>query len=789
MLADAAKPPPTPDEPSAGLKQPPDIPEPPAVPQAEPLEHQETADAPGQPPGSLRQPPDIPAAPPEPAVTPAPPPAGEPIEVQPFPTEPTGDQINLVHADEVYYEAGVIVYKGNVVVRMEDMTIYADVVEIDEEGEQVMVHGNLRVETPNQDSQGEKLLINLETECWELHMGRSRIEPDFFGPEQVYEPLYVEGRQVKADPDRNLVELFNGQLTSCELEHAHYALRSHHAELRPGNKVVIEKPTLYLLGMRLFRYPFNVVMSLEEDRNRIVPELGVNEVEGGYAKFAYLYLAGYAGWGIAKAHVTEERGTGWGLEHYLDTDGHRAEGSLFFEPDVGSLTGRIHHEYLLSDNLRSDIRGSYQHNSGYFGTSTSDWLDWRLYRNTAKTQSELGLRRSVTASGWSTSRQYNMSLNHQQRPGQRTRWSLYTNARRRSRSTSTDSQEPDDEMDARFAYYRNLGWFDWQLLADNRYDLDGSAYTGDGYYALNRLPEITISTESRRLGDYKLLGRVPFRTSLELGRYVQDPEGMTVGRTALDIDLGGGERRLGRRTRLDVRGRYLQAFYDEGSALYTTRFNTTLRQDWGGHWASQVRYGHQARKGFAPIRLDYGGRRHDVYWETVRLMPNHSRIFLSTGYDFIRDRWRDALLRTEYMPSASSKLELQSGYSLDQARWRPLSLRWRQVKPDRLYLALGSEYDLRRSEMTRATMELDWAWHRFWRVELLAGYSGYRNELTTLDVELTRDLHCLIASVAYSKQLNEFRLNLGIKAFPAPERLLGIGRTGARFESLPGQYF
>jgi len=106
-----------------------------------------------------------------------------------------------------------------------------------------------------------------------------------------------------------------------------------------------------------------------------------------------------------------------------------------------------------------------------------------------------------------------------------------------------------------------------------------------------------------------------------------------------------------------------------------------------------------------------------------------------------------------------------------------------------LYLTASTEYDLDRSQLTRATMELDWRWHRWWRIELLTGYSGYRKDFSTLDIQLTRDLHCMVASVAYSKSLDEFRFNLGIKAFPAPERLLGIGRGGALFQSGSGQYF
>jgi len=769
------EPAPQPNESSSGLDQRPDIPPPPDQPEVTTPEGDSTDE-------TLREPPQIPDQPSPPTTEP---PAAGAADEQPFPPEPTDDKV-IFEADDFHYEAGAIIGEGNVILRMEDMTVYADVVEIDEDGEQAMVHGNLRIETPEQTSWGERLLVNLENEDWELREGRTRIEPEFFDPEQVREPLYLEGKRVLSHQGGDLVELFEGQFTSCELKHPHYALRSRHVELRQGNKVVLEKPSIYLLGQRLIRLPFNVVLSLEENKNRVLPEIGQNPVEGYYAKFAYLYLAGLASSGLAKLNITQSRGVGLGLTHYIDSDRQRGEGSVFFEPSQGALTSRILHEYQLTPQLSSNLRASYQQNSGYFGTSASDSLDLTLHRRGVSADSQLGLRRSASASAYSTSRQYVANFRHQQRLGPQARWSLRTNASRRSYSFS---DVPDDELDAEFEYHHSGERLDWQLRADNRYDLDGDAYTGDNYFALNRLPELTVNTDTRRLGDYKLLGRVPFRGTLQLGNYQQEPDDISVGRAAIDARFGGGERQISERCRLDMSGRYLQAFYDEGSALYLTSFNATVRQEWGGDWATRLRYGHQSRHGYAPLRLDYGGRSHSVYWEAAQLRPDHSRIFLSSGYDFISDRWRDVLLRTEYMPSASSKLELQSGYSLEYARWRPLSLRWRQVKPDRFFLTVSTDYDLDRTQLTRATMELDWRWHRWWRIELLTGYSGYRKDFSTFDIQLTRDLHCMVASVAYSQGLDEFRFNLGIKAFPSPERILGIGRSGALFQSGPGQYF
>jgi len=714
-----------------------------------------------------------------------PPVAAEQPEATPFPGQPVGDKIT-VEADEVYYEAGATIGRGNVVVRGEELTVGADVVEIDEDKEWAQFHGNVVMESENQVTTAERLLINLDTEQWEIRQGRTQVEPEFFEKEQVLEPLFAAGQQVKGSGEGDLIEAFRGGLTSCNLPHPHYSVRSKAIELRPGRKVKIKKPSFYIGSTRVFWLPFNLVASLEEKKNRLIPELGQNNVEGYYAKLAYMYLAGQAAEGLVRLNLTQKRGIALGVDHSIYTDKQTGEGSILFEPSEGAMMTRLRHNYKFSPHLQSNLRGSYQQRSGYFGSTTSQSADLMLRHNDNNSDSQLGFQRYLNRSSYSTSRRFTTNFHWRQSMGSGERWGLQSNMRRYSRGAG---EAADEELDAQFEYQRQLSHFDWQLLADNRYDLDGDAYTGDKHFGLHRLPEVTFNTDTRRLDGWKLLGRVPIHSSVQLGKYTQDPDNIKVTRGAIDTRLGGGTQRLSGSARLRTSGRYLQAFYDEGSAQYITTLNTTLEAGLGAGWESQLRYGYQSRRGFAPIRMDYAGRRQDVYLRTIRLKPDRSRIELSTGFDFIGDRWRDIRLSSEYMPSRESKFDLRTGYSLEYSRWRPLSLRFHQVHPPRFYLTLGTEYELDESELTRATMELDWLVYRKWRVELLTGYSGYRSEFDTLDVEVTREFHCWIASLAYSKQLDEIRLNLGLKAFPSPERILGVGRGGARFQSLPGQYF
>ena len=90
----------------------------------------------------------------------------------------------------------------------------------------------------------------------------------------IEEGDYLEGKRVLSHSGGDLVELFEGQFTSCELKHPHYALRSRHSELRQGNKVVLTPKTL------ITKLP---PVTLSEDGERMLRE-ALQDVEAGRTK-------------------------------------------------------------------------------------------------------------------------------------------------------------------------------------------------------------------------------------------------------------------------------------------------------------------------------------------------------------------------------------------------------------------------------------------------------------------------------------------------------------------------
>jgi len=697
---------------------------------------------------------------------------------------PLSEEQVEVQAESVFMTEDVLAGSGGVVVRTQDYTITADTVEINRRTNVGRFRGRVVIEGRNQRAEGEALWIDIDTGWWKLEPAATTVEPEFFAG-GVLEPLYARGAEANYDPDKDTVHVSRGEATSCELPKPHYALKSSQVTVRPDDKVTLRRPSLYFFGHRLLQYPFNLTMSLREREQRVFPELGSNDVEGNYLKFAFLYLMGSHNNGVLRLHFTQLRGTGFGFDHLMQDSRQSLFLSLFDEPQEGAQALRLQHDYQFGRTLSSDLSVSYQNSSGFMYASSSLSSDLTFRNTDADSDTTLGLARSLTTTGYGSSSRFAANLYHSQRYGRDTNWNL--------RSTLTSSNfaaaaASDEELLIDFQYRHRAPSYDMDLYISRRQDLDGSRYQGDSnYYALNRQPALTFRTDSDRLGGWRLLGRSFARFQVDLGSFVQDPQGERIGRLAFLADLGGTERDLGPRTTARTALRFRQSFFDDGSAQYSVSFDSELRRRLGGHWHARVSYDYASTRGFAPLRLDYGGVANDLRLQVVRLSPGSSRLELSGGYDLLRSAYYDVRMLFERRASESLYWRLQTAYSIEQARWWPVVLRLTTAHPS-LYLDLSASYDLERSKLSVVTADTDWRIGRWWRVEFVGSYSGWTGALDQADVRLTRDLHCLVAQLTWSKWPRQLYFALGIKAFPSETRMLGVGATGAYLPAMPGGY-
>jgi hypothetical protein len=723
------------------------------------------------------------------------PPPTPPVETKPeavTPTQPVGElpepspdsELISLRADDLYYTSdGGTQASGNAGFGYQEYRGTADILEIDSERVWINLRGDVHVQDPDMFTTAERFELNLDTEYWHAFNTRTRVEPSFFD-QGVVEPLYLDGRTVHGQPD--IITLRHGRGSSCDREDKpHWCLKTDRIKVLPDVSVRFHKPTLYLYGRRLFRYPWDLRLSMRKHSNRFIPEFGENEVEGYFLKFAYLYLLNEANSGVLRLHTTQKRGIGLGVDHDFDFGTNYGSLILFAEPSQGSFSGRFSDAHQFSDGFSADLSSNIQRYTGYGYGSTSLSNNLTFRNRSTKGNTLLGIQHSLMESDYSTNRRMTVNVNQRYQPSEDYSWEVRSVMQRNAYRAD---EAADEELNSELRFRGRERSYDWEAIAKKRHDLDGSAYTGDdNSYSLDQLPELMMSTDSSRLDDWRLLGRARVRAQLNLGRFQQQPDNTSLSRAALDISLPGHSKDIGAHMSLHNSLQFRQQFSSEGSAQWYANFRSQLSGQIGNSWDYRLSGYYGSPHGYSPLRLGYSGRSQSVSFQAVHAVEDKRRIDISTGFDFTSDYWRDLSIRSQFMLAPSSRLELQTGYSLERSEWRPITVRWLRATSD-WYSAITSYYDLDRSKLTRATGEINWRINRFWHLDMLAGYSGYTHRLDQLEFHLLRDLHCMMASLSYNKELSEFRVNLGIKAFPSNERVFGYG-SGSRFESNFGEYY
>ncbi|MGE5531736.1 MAG: hypothetical protein ACM3VW_06460 [Bacteroidota bacterium] len=719
----------------------------------------------------------------QPGPGPVPAPEVPPVAPPERPETPPGPDQVQIRGDRLQDTPQGTTVEGNVELRYQDLTVRGERAELDPDRIWGAFPGPVSLEAKLYKALGQDLRVNLDTENWQVRDGAAEVSPEFFG-EYVAEALYVRAQQITGRPGEVIGR--DGIGTSCNYwPDPHWMMRSNEVIYHPDQDVTFRKPTLYFFGHRLLRYPWDLHLSLVRKENRFLPEIGQNDVEGFYAKFAYGYILDEANDGFIRFQLTTKRGVGFGVDHTLDALRQQGQLSLFFEPSEGSFSGRLNHHAQISRLFSSNVSSSFQQDSGYGLGSESMNTDITFRYDTLRSQSLLGFQHSLVSGDFSTSRRFSSNFTHRERIGTDGDISL----RASYRSSSFSQQEAaDEELETELAWRQQFTHFGIDLLAQKRYDLDASRFAGDdSFYTLNRTPDIALNTASDRLGDLRLFGSA-FDATLYLGHFEQHPDELDIYRAGIDLRLPGHIVEFGGRASLRTSGRFQQMFFSDGSAQWVGQFDTEYRRQLSRSWDSRLSFSYLRPNGFSPLRLDYFSPTSILYWQAVRLVPDKMRLDFTFGRDFHNNFYQDALLRAEIMLSERNRIEAQGGYSVELAQWRPLNLRWIYATERNWWSAVTINYDLDQSDLTNISFDIDWLPSEKWRLQFLGGYSG-SGGLDQADIRITRDLHCMLASLTYINSTNEIRFGLGIKAFPSDTRTFGVGGRGQYFESNFGDQY
>ena len=124
--------------------------------------------------------------------------------------------------------------KGDVVVRYGGATLRADEARFNTLTKEVWAQGDVRLYREGQEWKAPSMYYNLDTRMLKTE--------EIWG---FFEPVYLHGKDL-SQVASNHYTIAQATLTTCDYEHAHFRLQARHAEIYPGDHVVLHNCSLYL---------------------------------------------------------------------------------------------------------------------------------------------------------------------------------------------------------------------------------------------------------------------------------------------------------------------------------------------------------------------------------------------------------------------------------------------------------------------------------------------------------------------------------------------------------------
>ena len=266
-------------------------------------------------------------------------------------------------------------------------------------------------------------------------------------------------------------------------------------------------------------------------------------------------------------------------------------------------------------------------------------------------------------------------------------------------------------------------------------------------------------------------------------------------RTLLNYSLRPVSWQLARRgkfaSRLDLAGRFEQAFYSNDTARYN--YETFLNWDsQSGPLNLRVAYLRQRFRGFTPFQFDFQFPGETLDANLSYKLGERLSAELSSGQDFENNFSRDVTAQLRMQSKSKSYLGVGASFSRQTSDFGDLVVNAHLERPDAKILKgnmdVGLRYAPTLTMVTRVNLAGDIYATQKTRLQAIASYNGFIKGFDFSQIRVTRDLHCFNLYGTYDSQRKEFRLDLALKAFPFVDTRYGRTGQGAGFNPFVGEF-
>jgi len=676
---------------------------------------------------------------------------------------------------------------GHVNVTLTDGIITADDAVYDHNTYSMELSGNVTYVSPKQTVHGDKMQINTRNRAWTLD-GFDIILQPAIAPDHIIQPIFLKGTLIDRSQSGTIVAV-DSDLTTCDRAHPHYDFNSRKATIKLGQNIVLEHTSVYLKGKRLYTIPRLIIPLTEENELRITPVVGQSDDEGYYLKTTYNYPVKNDQTGMILLDLMSKKGIGKGIDqsYRSKTSSGRLRLYQLFDKSINqnTLDGSVSHTGRLGD-FKMNASADFRSNS-YLYASTSKTFTERLALSkiTSDYSTSISVSRSVNETVSRTTR-LSGSLTHSQTLSDRATISgNFDYSGYRTGSYNESKLTSDIGLDYK------LPEMDLALSTTRFSDFSETSSSLSGFYGTEKLPELSITSDNKRLG-------IPGRNtqlSFAYGKYLELPSVTPVDRAFFSLKLRNSLRPIGAGWTISDSGGFEQYLYSDNTAQYSLDHTLELARKLGSKSTFSLTHRIQRPAGYTPLRLDYTGRYDSLYASLNLKDSSVHTISFSSGFDFedTSSGWQDIMMRSRYSPSKKFSFYTSTGFDLNRSQWRTVVNQLNLKPSNEFSLGIGSRYDTVNQRWALLRTVLDTKVDILTRLQLIQSYNGATKEFDYSALRVTRDLHCWEASLTYTQQkgftnTTGIMLNFRLKALPFYPAF-GTGQYGQALDTGMGEMY
>ncbi|MDR5709691.1 MAG: hypothetical protein QN172_06435 [Armatimonadota bacterium] len=658
-----------------------------------------------------------------------------------------------VRADYLRYDrARQVVYGlGNVVVDYQDLTLRAEEVLLELEPMELVARGKVVLESAGQVVTAEQLTYNLRTRLGSLEVAETRWRDPL-----LRDPIHIRAGRMEGNPEQRMC-FHSAEVTTCNLDDpgAPYKLAAREIEFIPQDRVVMRDVSLYLFGAKILTLPFFLLFLREPRQTRILPLVGYSEEEGFFIKVTTTYSLSDEHLGFVYTDWMERIGFGGGIEHLWRYSRGQGDYFVYYLQNrrvAGSdLRLRLQHRHdfggglavgAFYDEFRRQLADGSLTRSLYTSLDAV-YLDPVQSGNLFAAYNRNDLPQGFAGDFLNALLQYNRTL----APNLTGR--LQVPASQRGGPDFTDL-EATPRLDLT---YTGPG-YTLQLVAEQRLDLEGDAYTGDLLPSVSRLPELLYTgfPQPLRLGSVNL----SFQLQGSMGYYVETaPSGvgmlsLPAGRLDAQAILSGTHT-LSPQTSASLQISLRASYYTTGDLRALVFGSLGLSQQMGPRFTGRLTYNYKDGAGNTPFQFDRDPTRINTLQAQLTYQGPTLTADLAIPYNFLRALPDPVVLRVQWLPLPG---------------WT---------------VAAAAQYDLTAGSLTTVEAQVRARLSDQWELVYSGRYAAATGEVFHDTIQLNYYQQCWAASATYRGADRAVWLEAWLTAFPQAVGAVGLGQTGILF--------